>query len=154
MRIPAGLVESSVNSPTGCRLHIIGPGGLGACAKSWRGWVVGSSTTFHQHLVITASPTALRNAARLVNGPTWYPAARVIPLTWVKANDSQINGWRMHAVFVPPSFNDGSAFASHVVLVWTVAGHTYGVGFHDVSGIDEAIQLDLQLLRTMRLVRP
>jgi hypothetical protein len=46
-----------------------------------------------------------------------------------------INGWRTRAVYVPPKTNEGSAFARHVVLIWTVSGHTYGVGFHEVQGL-------------------
>jgi hypothetical protein len=41
----------------------------------------------------------------------------------------------MRTVFVPPRTNEGSAFAGHVVLVWTKKGHTYALGFHDVSDI-------------------
>jgi hypothetical protein len=106
------------NGPSMCVLHIIGP----ACARKgsddpWRDWVTGSSTTPDQHLVVVASPRALQSDAKVVNGPAWYPTARVEPLTRVT-----INGWRMHAVFVPPATNDGSAFARHVVLIWTL-GH-------------------------------
>ncbi len=136
-----------MNSPTGCRLHIIGPGGIGGCAKSWRRWVVGSSTTPTEHLVITASPKPLRNDAKLVNGPAWYPQARVAPFAWMA-----INGWRIRAVFVPQSTNDGSAFAHHVVLIWTVGSHTYGVGFHDVSSVAETLKLDEELVRAIKLV--
>lgn len=138
-----------MNGPTVCGLHIIGPGGVGGCAKSWRGWVVGSSTTPNEHLVITASPTPLRNYAKVVNGPAWYPKARVKPLTRLT-----INGWRTRAVFVPQATNDGSAFAHHVVLIWTVGQNTYGVGFHDVRGIQPTLKLDEELVGSMRLVGP
>jgi len=148
-RVPASLTEPSMNSPTGCTLQIIGPGGVGGCAKSWRGWVVGSSTTPDEHLVITASPTLLRNDAKLVNGPAWYPKARVKRLTLLT-----INGWRIRAVFVPQATNDGSAFAHHVVFIWTVGQHTYGVGFHDVHGIPRTLRLDEALVRNIRLVHP
>jgi hypothetical protein len=42
----------------------------------------------------------------------------------------------------------------HVVLIWTVDGHTYGVGFHDVHGIPEALALDVALARSIVLTRP
>ena len=58
----------------------------------------------------------------------------------------------MHVVFVPPDTNDGSAFASHVVLVWTVGQHTYAVGFHDISTLNQTLALDLTLARGIRLV--
>jgi hypothetical protein len=57
--------------------------------------------------VIVASPRAIRDYAKVVNGPAWYPGARVRPLRWMT-----LNGWRMRAVYVPPETNDGSAFAS------------------------------------------
>jgi hypothetical protein len=60
----------------------------------------------------------------------------------------------MRAVYVPPAANDGSAFMRHVVLIWTVGGHTYGVGFHNVHGLDETLDLDPALARGLRLVAP
>jgi hypothetical protein len=149
MRVPEGLTAMGAAGPTGCALQIIGPGGVGGCATGWRGWVVGSSTTVAQHLVITASPTPLRNYAKVVNGPAWSPTQRVKPLAWLT-----INGWRVRAVFVPATTNEGSAFMHHVVLIWTVRHHTYGVGFHDVRGIQQTLRLDKQLVAEIRLVGP
>ncbi len=65
-----------------------------------------------------------------------------------------VNGWRMRAIYVPFGTNAGSAFARHVVLVWTVGGHTYGVGFHDVHGIAQTLDLDLALARGLSFVAP
>src|SRR6266511_2550983 len=110
------------------------PGRSGGCARSWRGWGVGSSTTPDQHLVLTASPRALRNEAEVVHGPAWYPTARVKQLALMT-----IRGWRMHAVFVTPATNDGSAFAEHVVLIWTLGQHTYAAGFHKVHGVHQTL---------------
>src|SRR5437764_238209 len=78
-RVPAGLTATGVAGPTACRLEIVGAGGLGGCARSWRGWVVGSSWVGRQHLVITGSPRPLTSDAKLVNGPAWYPKARLRP---------------------------------------------------------------------------
>jgi hypothetical protein len=111
--------------------------------------VVGSSETADQHLVIVGSPRALRDYAKVVNGPAWYPGARVRPLRWIS-----FNAWRMSAVYVPPETNDGSAFARHVVLIWTVDDHTYGVGFHNVRGLRQTLVLDAALARGIKLVRP
>ncbi len=147
-RIPAGLFVSTSPAPTSC-LDVIGPGGVGGCDKSWRGWVVGTSNVGAEHLVITASPEPLTSYAKLVNGPAWYPHARVRTLGWVK-----INGWRMRSVYVPPATNDGSAFMHHVVLIWTDSGHTYGIGFHNTRGIRRTLLLDEELARYIRLVRP
>lgn len=98
---------------------------------------------------MTASPRPLHNYAKVVNGPAWYPGARVRPITRV-----MIKGWRMRAVFVPQELNDGSAFANHVVLIWTVGHHTYGVGFHDTRGMRETLLLDEELTRNITLVGP
>lgn len=149
--IPAGLAIGTSTTSTGC-LDVIGPGGRLACgpaAKPWRGWVVGTSNVGSQHLGITASPRPLRNYAKLVNGPAWYPRARIRPLGWV-----EVNGRRMRAVYVPPATNDGSMFMHHVVLVWSESGHTYGFGFHNTRGIQRALLLDEQLARYIKLVRP
>jgi hypothetical protein len=97
---------------------------------------------------LTASPHPISSYAKVVNGPAWYPAARVRLLGWVVAN-----GWRMREVFVPYATNDGSAFANHVVLIWTVGKHTYAIGFHDVYGIHHTLLLDLALARGISLIR-
>ncbi len=146
-QVPAGLYPTG--SVGGCSLDVVGPGGLGKCGRAWRGWVVGSSETADQHLVITASPRPLADYPRVVNGPGWYPGARVRPLRSVA-----VNGWRAEAIFVPPATNDGSAFAHHVVLIWTVGAHTYGVGFHNVDGIEATLRADLALVSGMKLVAP
>ena len=143
-RVPEGL--AATRGIGGCRFDIVGPA---ICAKAWRGWVVGSSETNDQHLVIVASPRALRNDAKVVNGPAWYPGARVRPLRSLR-----INGWQIRAVYVPFGINAGSAFARHVVLIWTVSGHTYGVGFHKGHGLRATLELDMALARGIRLVAP
>jgi hypothetical protein len=91
----------------------------------------------------------LRSDAKLVNGPGPFSGdgVRLVGRT-------TINGWRMHAVYVPPGLNEGSAFAHHVVLVWTVGGHTYGVGFHDVTTLRQTLLLDERLARHIQLMRP
>jgi hypothetical protein len=50
--------------------------------------------------------------------------------------------------------NAGSAFMRHVVLIWTVRGHTYGIGFHKVHGLQQTLDLDVALARAVRLVPP
>ena len=108
----------------------------------------GATTTGgYAHLVITASPTRLNNYPKFVNGPAWGRGERVKPLAWVT-----IGGWRMRAVFVSPT-ND-SIFVHHVVLIWTVGWHTYGIGFHDITTVRETLQLDKELARHIELVRP
>jgi hypothetical protein len=146
MRVPVGLAR--FGGRPGCELDIIGP--AKPCPNtvfSWRGWIVGSSTATNEHLVLTASPRPLADYAKVVNGPAWSRGARVRLLGWVS-----LNGWHMREVFVPAASNDGSAFADHVVLIWTVAGHTYGVGFHNVHGIRATLALDVALARSIKLV--
>lgn len=98
---------------------------------------------------MTASPKPLGNYAKVVNGPAWYPRARVRALGWLS-----VGGRRLRAVYVPSNTNDGSAFAHHVVLVWTEDGHTYGVGFHEVGGRRRTLELDIALVRHVELVGP
>ena len=162
--VPAGLLDSGYSGPGDCRLHIVGPADQPGCATStgssgWRGWVMGSgsvptkvtpgatTTGGYAHLVITASPTPLNNHPKFVNGPAWGRGERVKPLAWVT-----IGGWRMRAVFVSPE-ND-SIFVHHVVLIWTVGRHTYGIGFHDITTLRETLQLDKELARHIELVHP
>ena len=97
----------------------------------------------------TASPHVLTNAAKVVNGPAWFPNERVRPLGRVT-----IRGWHMRIDYVPPATNDGSAFMSHVVLVWTVGDHTYAFGFHNLHGIERTLRLDEALARHVTLVSP
>lgn len=146
-RIPSGMAIGWPR-PAGC-LDVIGPGGVGGCDKSWRGWVVGNSSFGGHHLGITASPRALTSYAKLVNGPAWYPRAKVRRLGWV-----EINGRRMRSVYVPPATNDGSAFRDHVVLIWSEGGHTYGIGVHKTRGIRRTSVLNEELARHIELVRP
>jgi hypothetical protein len=115
----------------------------------WRRWAVGSTSVGAEHLVATASPRPLKNYAKVVNGPAWRRNERVRRLAWVP-----INGWRMRAVYVPPATNDASAFMHHVVLIWTVGQHTYGVGFHNLYGQRETLLLDEELARHLTLVGP
>jgi hypothetical protein len=130
-RVPDGLVRTVPAGAIAC-LDVIGPGGVGGCARSWRRWVVGSSETETQHLVITASPRLLTNNAKLVNGPAWYPTARVRALGRVR-----VKRWLIQSVYVPPATNEGSAFMHHVVLIWSVGGHTYGIGSTTSKGSTE-----------------
>jgi hypothetical protein len=128
-----------------CRFEIVGLG----CGKAWQGWVFGSSEVdgATQHLAITASPSRVTDLAKIVNGPGWYPGERVR-----MAGSETIRRWRARWVFVPPGTNQGSAFARHLVLVWSVGTHTYAVGFHETSTMAIARAMDLTLVRHLRLI--
>lgn len=148
LRAKCRATATTVGYPVPCPTRVP-PGLVASPGKPWEGWVIGSSEPRDQHLVITASPRPLANYAKVVNGPAWYPAARVRLLAWLT-----INGWRMRAVYAPQDTNDGSAFAHHVVLVWTVGQHTYGIGFHNHQGIPETLRLNEALARSIVLVGP
>jgi hypothetical protein len=147
MKVPAVLIRADVVGANGCRISLISPG----CGPGWKGWVVGSSDSASpsEHLVLTASPQPVLNPAKVVNGPAWYAGSRV-----KKVGAFAMNGWQVQAFFAPQATNDGSAFAQHVVLIWTVAGHTYGVGFHNVTDIPQTLRRDEALLRDVKLVGP
>ena len=125
--------------------------GYGVCSHAWRGWVLGTGMVNDtDHLVITASPKPLSSYTHLVNGPSWYgPTAYVRPLGWVV-----IHGWRMRAVYVPAARNEGSAFMNHVALIWTTAGHTYGVGVGGPQSNAVTLRLAETLARQLVLTRP
>jgi hypothetical protein len=145
MRLPRALTQHQDGATPYCTVTVICPIRSGP----WKGWAAGSVSSPDQHLVITASPKSLHNYAKVVNGPAWYPQARVRPLVWLP-----VNGWRICLVFVPADTNDGSAFAHHVVLIWTVGKHTYAAGFHEFGGMRATLQLDRQLAASIKLVRP
>jgi hypothetical protein len=153
--VPRGLAPTRIAVRPECRFEIVG---LPPCPHpgKWRAWVVGSSEVDDrltgdvlQHLVINASPRPLTDDAKVVDGPGWYRSARVQNLGSVR-----VNGRKMREVFVPPATNDGSAFMSHVVLIWTECGHTYAVGFHNRHGIQRTLRLDIALAQGIVLVGP
>ena len=96
-----------------------------------------------------ASPRPVKNYTRLANGPAWYPNARARLLARIT-----IGEWRMRAILCATGTNAGSASADHVLLIWTVRGHTYGVGFHNEGGLAETLRLTRVLARDIELVRP
>jgi hypothetical protein len=122
---------------------------IGQGRGSWHRCAVGSTNVGPEHLATTASPRRLTNYAKVVNGPAWYPQWRVQPMSLLT-----IKGWPMRAVYVPQATNDGSAFAHHVVLIWTVGDHTYGFGFHNLHGRRVTLHLDEELARHLILARP
>jgi hypothetical protein len=127
-----------------CNITVICPTDSGL----WKEWAFGSLASPDQHLVIQASPRPLSNYAKAVDGPGWFPTARVRPLGWVTTSR-----WRMRAVFVSPDTNE-SAFVHHIAMVWTVGQHTYAVGFHNFTGMRATLRLDQQLAPWIELVGP
>jgi hypothetical protein len=143
--VPVGITAFPSGPVHGCSIHIIGPAGLGGCAHSWRGWVVGSSVS--PHLVLQASPRPIGDYAGVINGPVVVAGMREKFLGWLTRR-----GWRIRVLFVPPHLNQGSAFSGHVVYVWTSGSHTYAFGFHDVVSQKVTTAWNNELLRGVRLI--
>ena len=134
--------------------------GCPLCVRA-RGWALGSSVS--PHLVIDAAPRALTNMHHAVDGPGFDPHTFVgrhgcfprrgtcHPLL-VRLGTVIAHGWRVALVEATPW--DESAFTHHLVMVWTVSGHTYAAGFHEEQGRSAARRWDAQLLRGLRLVSP
>lgn len=163
-RIPAELGAwpqgQSVIGPASAAAEraIVHQPGCPLCARA-RGWTFGSSAP--PHLVISAAPRPIGNLHHAVDGSGFDPRSFVgrhgcfprhgvchpllVPLGTVHAH-----GWRVHLVEVTPW--DESAFTRHLVMVWTVAGHTYAVGFHEERGRAAARRWDMELMRGLRLV--
>ena len=139
MRVPLGFNRDQDGATPGCAITIICPE-----SGDLRGWAAGSTSNETEHLVIKASPHPVGMYSTFINWPSGGSHVRV--LGWVRRND-----WRLRVVFVRTL---GSAFAHHVVLVWTVGQHTYGLGFHDFAGLHRTLSLDEELVKNVRLVRP
>ena len=60
----------------------------------------------------------------------------------------------MRWYYVAPKTNIGSAFMHHLVLVWTLSGHTYAYGFHVVDTFAEAHAMDVELVQHLLYVHP
>lgn len=136
-RVPPGFNKNQDGAAPGCSITIVCP------APSGR-WVLGESASATQHLIIRASPRPVASYLRFVDWPAG--SAHVKALGWLS-----IKHWRVRIVFVSTL---GSAFAHHVVLMWTVGGHTYGVGFHDFTGLQRTLLLDKELIRSVSLIGP
>jgi hypothetical protein len=146
--ILAGGTPPPPASPS-CQIALIGAAGLGGCHRHWRGWVVGSMQTSQDHLVLQAAPRAVSSLARAVDGPGWYPGASVRMIRSLRLRD-----WTVREVAVPLATNEGSAFARHLVLVWTVRGHTYAIGFHRAGSLHRTRRLNAMVVRSIRLIPP
>jgi hypothetical protein len=143
LRVPRSfLVYVQRGMTRACKVTIVCPG-----TGAWRGWVEGTTQSWNAHLVIQASPHPLRNYAKLVYGPDWHPSDRVKPLARIT-----VGGNRPQAVLVPSGSE--ALFGDHVVMIWTVGQHTYGVGFHNFTGLRQTLKLDEELVRHVALVHP
>ena len=145
-RVPAGLV--AFGGRPGCELQIIGS--AKPCPNTvfhWRGWVIRSSTTADEHLVLTASPRIVRSAAKIVNGPTGNPVKPFAASAIAASAAGECTSSSSHRT---PT----TAAPSRATSCWsgTVGRHTYAAGFHDISTLNETLALDLTLARDIRLV--
>jgi hypothetical protein len=132
-----------------CHIELIGAAGLGGCHRAWRGWVVGSMQTSQDHLVLQAAPRTVSSLARAVDGPGWYPGASVRTIRSLRLRD-----WTVREIAVPLATNEGSAFARHLVLVWTARDHTYAIGFHRAGSLHRTRALNAMVVRSVRLIPP
>jgi hypothetical protein len=166
MLVPAGLAgwprgEEIIGPATQKQEEaLVNQPGCPACARL-RGWAFGSSAP--PHLVILASPRLLTNLHAAIDGPGFIPnsvvgrrgcfprGGRCHPLL-KRLGAVSAHGWRVYLVEATPW--DESAFTHHLVMVWTVSGHTYAAGFHEVQGRAAARRWDAELLSGLRLVSP
>jgi hypothetical protein len=118
-------------------------------ARGWRGWVAGAGSAPGIALSLTAAPQLEPSIAKLVNGPAWYPAARVTRLGRARVGDRLVQ-W----AFVPAATNDGSQFSDAVAAVWSSRGHSYAVGVRAAGGRVAERALLVRLLEGLTLVKP
>jgi hypothetical protein len=118
-------------------------------ARGWRGWVAGAGVAPDDvHVALIASPHVEPDVAKLVNGPAWYPGARVQLL-----GSSRVGGRLIRWAFVPAATNDGSQFADAVAAAWTAGGHSYAIGFRVPAGGRAAARvLGQRLLASVTMV--
>jgi hypothetical protein len=129
----------------GCQRYIA-PGTLTAGGTQWAFGSINFPASFRVgHLVIQAAPRPEAIA------PFIYLEAVSHTVGAVQVTGTRsIRGRRYTVVLVPMA--NGGAFAGHTVLVWTIGGHTYGLGFHQHD--PGALALDIAVVRSVVLVRP
>ena len=100
-----------------------------------------------EHLALRISPYPLHSYAQIFHvmpgRPEPEPLAR-----------RTIGSWRVDIYFISPQISLFSEFEHDYVDVWTVAGHTYVVGFQDVYGRKVTEALNQALVEHMELVGP
>lgn len=118
-------------------------------AHGWRGWVAGAGSAPGMSLSLIGVPRLEPSIAKVVNGPAWYPAARVTPL-----GRSRVAGRLVRWAFVPAATNDGSQFSDSVAAVWSSRGHSYALGVRAAGGPAVERALVVRLLEGLTLVKP
>lgn len=147
--------------PYGWQGYPLGGGCSGArfvgvsCSALWRGWVVGGvgiegNGPEGQHFVVEASPDVASNPSLMVNGPI-HESQGQLPQS---LGSIDVGPWAMEFVYVPYRAGSGSIMQHHLMLLWTVGGHTYAEGFHvyGKGGMRLARKLDVAEAEHMRLV--
>jgi hypothetical protein len=113
------------------------------------------------HLIILASPRPLTSLLAAVDGPGFdpnsfvsrhgcFPRGGICHPLLRRLGTISAHGWRIFLVEATPW--DESSLTHHLVMVWTVSGHTYAVGFHEEQGRAAARLWDAELLRGLRMV--
>lgn len=128
-----------------------------SCSSLWRGWVVGGvgiegNGPEGQHFVVEASPHVASNSSLMVNGPI-HEIQGQLPQS---LGSIHVGSWVMQLIYVPYRAGNGSIMQHHLMLIWTVAGHTYAEGFHvyQHGGVNLARKLDVAEAEHLRLVFP
>jgi hypothetical protein len=152
LAVPRGLFAES--SGGGCAAGIVFAPfrSVATCqgARTWRGRVAGAGATpGGVHFALTAAPRVEPGIARLVNGPAWYPAARVRLL-----GRSRVGRRLVRWASVPAATNDGSQFSGAIVAAWSADGHSYAIGFRAPGGPATQRALGERLLKDLALVGP
>jgi hypothetical protein len=153
LQVPRGLFAESGGA--GCATGVVFAPfrSVATCegARGWRGWVAGAGATpGGMYVVLTAAPRVMPNIAKVVNGPAWYPNARVQLL-----GRSRVRGWLVRWAFVPAATNDGSQFSDAVVAAWSAGGHTYAIGCRAAAGGRAVARaLAVRLLEGLSLAGP
>lgn len=156
MMLPEGIAPTP--GVDGCGFAFIAVGGEPGCGGAeWRGWIFGSTQMTgsnagpagFQHLAIQGAPRVVRDPARAIDGPAMFPGSRV-----QARGELRVGGNAMRWYYVAPKTNIGSAFMHHLVLVWTLSGHTYAYGFHVVDTFAEAHAMDVELVQHLLYVHP
>ena len=156
MMLPAGIAPTP--GVGGCSFAFIAADLKRGCgAVEWRGWIFGSTqltgsnagAAGFQHLALQGAPRVVRDPARAIDGPAMVPGSSVRAL-----GETHVGNQMMRWYYVTPRTNIGSAFMNHLVLVWTLSGHTYADGFHVVDTLAQARALDLELIHHLIYIHP
>ena len=100
-----------------------------------------------QHLVVQAAPHVVGPTAAVNGGIAPDQGYPIQPM-----GVTHVHGRLMRWYFVPP--DHGTAFAGHLVLIWSAYGHTYCYGFHVLDTLEHVRAFDRELVAHLKMVYP